>query len=120
MQGACMEKSMFSRIENFISFAKEGKHIQTLIDLKKMIVTPAINPEETKDTKSNNDMYLLIAEYNFTVAGEVHKVPKVYAFGTLQYFKDSIGQNLRLANERLKMDYKRLKEVKIEFEEKFF
>jgi hypothetical protein len=120
MKGVCMEKSKFGRLENIISLAKEGKHIQTSIDLKKKFVTPTVNSEETDDTKSNNNMYLLIGEYNFTVAGEAHKVSKVYAFGTFQHSGDSLEQNMHFANERLKIDYRRLKEVKIEFEEKYF
>jgi hypothetical protein len=47
MKGVCMEKSMVGRLEDIISLAKEGKHIQTSIDLMKKIVTPAVNPEET-------------------------------------------------------------------------
>ncbi len=120
MKGGCMEKSMFGRLENIISLAKEGKHIRASIDLKKKIVTPAVNPEETGDTKSNNNMYLFIGEYSFTVAGETHKVTKVYAFGTFTHSRDSFEENMHFANERLKIDYKRLKEVKIEFEEKYF
>ena len=49
---------MFGRLENIITLSKEGRHIQTSIDLKKKIVTPAVNPEETEDTKSDNNMYL--------------------------------------------------------------
>ena len=58
-------------------------------------------------------MYLFIGEYSFTVAGEPHKVSKVYAFGTFTHSRDSFEQNMHFANERLKIDYKRLKEVKI-------
>ena len=115
-----MEKSIFGRLENIISLAKEGKHIQTSIDLKKKFVTPVVSSEETEDTRSNNNLYLFIGEYSFTVAGETHKVSKVYAFGTFPHSRDSFEQNMHFANERLKIDYKRLKEVKIEFEEKYF
>ena len=115
-----MEKSMFGRLENIISLAMEGKQIQTSIDLKKKIVTPVVNPEETEDTKSNNNMYLFIGEYSFTVEGETHKVSKVYAYGIYTYSRDSLEQNMYFANDRLKMDYKRLREAKIKFEEKFF
>lgn len=115
-----MEKSMFGRLENYISLAKEGKNIQALIDLQKKIVIPALNPEKTEDTESNNNMYLLVGEYSFTVTGEAHKVLKVYAFGTFSHSRDSLEQNMRFANERLKIDYERLRNVKIEFEEKYF
>jgi hypothetical protein len=120
MKGVCMEKSVFGRLENIIYLAKEGKHIQASINLKKKIVTPTVNPEEPGDAKSDNNMYLLIGEYSFTVAGEAHIVSKVYAFGTFTHSRDSLEQNMHFANERLKIDYKRLKEVKIQFEEKYF
>jgi len=109
---------MFSGLEDFISLAKQGKQIQALIDLKQKIVTPVVDPhEKPEDAKDNNNMYLLIGEYSFTVAGETHKVSKVYAYGTFTHSRDSLEQNMRYANDRLKMDFKRLKEVKIKFEE---
>jgi hypothetical protein len=112
---------MFGRLEDFISLAKQGKQIQVLIDITKKIVTPVVDTlQKPEDEKGNNNMYLLIGEYSFTVAGEALKVSKVYAFGTFTHSRDSLEQNMRYANDRLKMDFKRLKEVKIKFEEKFF
>jgi hypothetical protein len=112
---------MFGRLEDFISLAKQGKYIQVSIDLKKQIVTPVLDPlQKPEDEKGNNNMYLLIGEYSFTVAGETLKVSKVYAYGTFTQSRDSLEQNMHFANDRLKMDYNRLKEVKIKFEEKFF
>ena len=115
-----MGKSNVFRLEDFIVLAKEGKHIETSVDLIKKIVTPTVNPEETEDTKSNTAMYLLLGEYNFKVAGEVQKVFKSYAFGTFAQSKDSMAQNILVANERLKLDYQRLRKAHIMFEEKYF
>ena len=115
-----MEESKVYRLEDFIIRAKHGQHIEAVIDLMKKTVRPTVHPGETEDTKSNVDMYLLLGEYNFKVADEVQKVLKSYAFGTSEQSQDLMAQNIRLANERLKMDYERLKEVKIKFEEKFF
>ena len=112
---------MFGRLEDFISLAKQGKQIQVLIDITKKIVTPVVDPlQKPEDEKGNNNMYLLIGEYSFTVAGEELKVSKVYAFGTFTHSRDSLEQNMSYSNDRLKMDFNRLKEVKIKFEEKFF
>ncbi len=115
-----METSKLGRLEDFIVLAKEGKDIHASIDLMKKIVTPTVHPEETEYTKSNSDMYLLLGEYNFKVAGEVQKVSKVYAFGTFKQSQNSMVQNIHLAKERLKTDYERLRKVKIEFKEKYF
>lgn len=115
-----MEKAHVFRLEDFIVLAKEEKDINASVDLIKKIVTPTINPEETVDTKSSGDMYLLLGEFNFRVAGEVRKVFKSYAFGTSAQSRDSMAQNIRVANERLKIDYQRLRTAHILFEEKYF
>jgi hypothetical protein len=115
-----MEKTKVFRLEDFIALAKEGKDIFASVDLIKKIVTPTVDPEQTEDTKSNSDMYLLVGEYNFNFAGEVRKVFKSYAFGTFAQSKDLMAQNIRIANERLKMDYERLRKTHIIFEEKYF
>jgi hypothetical protein len=113
-------KSNVFRLEDFIALAKEGKDICASVYLIKKIVTPTLNPEENEETNSNSDMYLLLGEYNFKVAGEVQKIFKSYAFGTYEQSKDSMEQNIRVANERLKMDYQRLRKAHIIFEEKYF
>jgi hypothetical protein len=115
-----MGKSNIFRLEDFIVLAREGKDIHASVDLIKKIVAPAVNPEETEDTKGTSDMYLLLGEYNFKVAGEARKVMKSYAFGTFAQSKDSMVQNIRVANERLKMDYQRFRKAHIVFEEKYF
>jgi hypothetical protein len=115
-----MEKSILGRLEHFISLAKEGIQIQALIDLQKKDVIPAADPHQKPEDAKSNTMYLLIGEYSFTVAGETQKVSKVYAYGTYTYSRDSLKQNMHFANDRLKMDYKRLREAKIKFDEKFF
>jgi hypothetical protein len=115
-----MGKSNVFRLEDIIALAKEGKDICAAVDLIKKIVTPAVNPDETEATKSNSDMYLLLGEYNFRAAGEVRKVFKSYAFGTFAQSKNSMAQNVLVANERLKMDYQRLKKAHILIEEKYF
>jgi hypothetical protein len=115
-----MENPNVYRLEHFIALAKEGKDIYASVNLIKKIVTPTVHPEETEDTKSNSDMYLLLGEYNFAVAGEIQKVFKSYAFGTFAQSKDSMAQNIFVANERLKIDYQRLRKARIMFEEKYF
>ena len=65
-------------------------------------------------------IYLLIGDYHFMVDADTHKVSKVYMFGfTTQSIKGKMVDK-SIANERLKMDYLRLRDCNIEFEEKFF
>jgi hypothetical protein len=47
-------------------------------------------------------------------------VTKVYMFGSSEESPDSVKINKSIANARLKMDYQRLKDAKISFEEKYF
>ena len=114
-----MEHSEPSRLEDFISLVRRGKYIKLTIDLRKEIVTPTVRPDRPEEYRKG-DMYLLWGEYSFSVAGEVRKVSKIYAFGTFKQSEDLLRRNMNIANERIKMDYRRLKAAPIEFEEKFF
>jgi hypothetical protein len=61
-----------------------------------------------------------MGEYIFRVGGEVQNVTKVYMFGSLESSQDVTKVDRNIANERLKMDYKRLRDANITFEEKYF
>jgi len=115
-----MEKNEVFRLEHFTALAKEGQHIEATIDLKRQIVTKKVYSEETQGVKSEAEMYLLLAEFNFKVEGEIKKVSKVYVYGTSEESMDSTNQNLRFADERLKVDYARLRNAHITFEERYF
>jgi len=115
-----MEKTEVFRLEHFMVLAKKGQHVQASIDLKKQLITKKFPIEETEGMKSETEMYLLQAEYNFRVEGEVKKVSKIYMFGTSEESIITTHQNVLFANERLKIDYERLKNAHITFEEKYF
>jgi hypothetical protein len=108
------------RIENFIDLAKKGKDVRLEIELKKQVVSQKLHPGDTEEEKRQIDMYLLMGNYMFAVDGNVNKVSKVYVYGSAEESLHTLKINIYIANERLKMDYKRLKEVDIEFEEKYF
>ena len=110
----------FGRIEDFIALAKEGKEIHAEVDLKKKIVTQKLHPADTADTKNEIDMYLLIGSYTFRDGKEVREVSKIYVYGFLEEPPGDFWVNVNIANARLKMDYQRLKDAKISFEEKYF
>jgi hypothetical protein len=115
-----MERTEVFRLEHFIALAKKGQHIEASIDLKKHIITKKFHIEETESMKGETEMYLLQAEYNFKVEGEVKKVSKIYIFGTSEESIMTTHQNVLFANERLKMDYERLNNAHITFEERYF
>jgi hypothetical protein len=108
------------RIEDFIALANEGKKVDVTISLKRQIVSQKVHPEETEEMKGELDMYLLIGDYSFTVGGETKKVSKIYVYGSSEESLNDAKINKSIANERLKMDYKRLQDAKITLEEKYF
>lgn len=110
----------FGRIEDFIALANEGKDVHAAVELKKQVVVQKVHPDETEDMKSEIDMYLLIGVYTFRVGNKVKQVSKVYIYGSLEEPPGVFWVNINIANTRLKMDYRRLKDAKITFEEKYF
>lgn len=116
-----MGKSMFGRLEDFISLAKEGKYVQVSIDLKKQVVIPkVINQRESGNVKIETELYVLLGEYSFNVEGNIKKVSKPYMYGVSEESTNIVLLEKQIANERLKMDFNRLREANITFEEKYF
>jgi hypothetical protein len=112
--------SLLSRIEDFIAVARSGRTVLSSIELLRVPVIQKVHPGGTEDMKSEIQMYLLSANYNFTVGKDSKKVSKVYVYGSAEESLNDAKINKHIANERLKMDYKRMQEVKIQFEEKYF
>lgn len=110
----------FGRIEDFIAFAREGKNVHAEVDLRKQVVTQKVHPGDTEDLKTEIDVYLLIGAYTFWIEKEVRQVSKVYMYGSLEEPPNVFWTNVNIANARLKMDYQRLKDAKMTFEEKYF
>ena len=111
---------MFDRLEDFISLAKQGPHIEVSIDLKKQIVIPKVNQGESGDVKIESELYVLLGEYSFNVEGNVRKVSKPYMYGVSEESTKMALREMQIANERLKMDFNRLREANIIFKEKYF
>ena len=115
-----MGKSTFDRLEDFIALAKEGQHIEVSIDLRKQIVIPKVNRGESGNVKIESELYVLLGEYSFNVEGNVRKVSKPYMYGVSEESAKMALREMQIANERLKMDFNRLREGNIIFEEKYF
>ena len=109
------------RIQDFIDLAKKGKKVHLKIELEKQIVSQKTHPGDSEENKSPIDLYLLIGNYIFEVDRNMNKVSKVYVYGnTAESLLDGAKINKSIANLRLKMDYKRLTDSNIKFEEKYF
>jgi hypothetical protein len=115
-----MEHSMFSRLEDFISLARKGEDVGLTITLNKQILTRKFEPYTAGDSEDEVDMYIFSADYFFLFKGKTYEVTKLYAFGVEGEPLDITKHNITVADERLKMDYKRLRDADIAFEEKFW
>ena len=113
-------KGELVRIEDFIALAKEGKDISVTIDLRKQAVSQKIHPGDTEELKGELDMYLLFGDYTLKIGKWEKVVSKVYMYGSVGETLNETKVNKSIANERLKLDYRRLKDVNIRFEEKYF
>jgi hypothetical protein len=108
------------RLENFIELAKSGKKIKIMVELYTKDVKQIGHPEDTDDVLEELDMRLLIADFIPIGFKEKPRVTKVYAVCPIYEKEVDAFTTRSIANERLKMDYKRLQKAKIEFEKKFF
>jgi len=115
-----VETGDYGRIEDFIALAKEGKIVNLTVELGKKLVSQNVPPGVTEDMKDEVGMYLLTADYFFKVEKDIKLVSKVYILGSSEESPDALKVNASIANVRLKMDYRRLKDAKITFEEKYF
>ena len=114
------EQRMFNRLEDFISIAKKGEKVDLTVELNKRIFTRKFGSFTMGDPEDEIDMYILSADYLFVVAGETVEVTKYYVSGIEGESLIETKNNIHVANERLKMDYKRLREAEIIFLEKFW
>jgi hypothetical protein len=113
-------KDELLRIEDFIAVAKEGKDVAVTVDLRKQAVSQKVHPGDTEESKGELDMYLLLGDYTFKIGKWEKLVSKVYMYGSAEEPLNDTKVNKSIANERLKLDYQRLRDANINFEEKYF
>jgi len=109
-----------TRLESFIELAKSGKQVKILVDLYSRDIKQLGHPEATDDVPEESDKSLLIADFIPRGLEGEPRVTKVYAVSPIDENEVDAKVTRSIANERLKMDYKRLQDAKIEFEENFF
>ncbi len=114
------ERGELLRIEDFIVLASEGKQVTASIGLRKQPVLQKVHPDETEEMKEELDMYLLLADYTFGVGSWRKIISKVYVYGSSGGSLNESKINVSIANDRLKMDYERLRKAGVIFEEKYF
>ena len=115
-----IEKHYINRLEDVISLAKEGKRVDIEIELKNVPMIRDIPSGEAHEVAHKINTHLLIAYYTFKIDLQSYKFSKVYMFATTEESLISAQMNKDIANDRLQVDYKRLKNAHIHFHEKFF
>jgi len=114
-------KSELGRIEDFIALANEGKDVNVMIDLRQEFMSRKMHPGDIEKLKGTIDIYLLFGDFTFEIGDWEKVVSKAYMmYGSTGESLNDIRIKKRIANERLKMDYRRMKNVNIHFEEKYF
>jgi hypothetical protein len=109
-----------TRLESFIELAKSSKPVKIVVDLYSRNIKQLGRPEATDAVTDESDMSLLIADFIPRGLEGEPRVTKVYAVSPIDENEVDAKVTRSIANERLKMDYKRLQDARIEFEEKFF
>jgi hypothetical protein len=110
-----------TRIETYLEMAQSGQEVGLEVKLHKEIIKQSLLTDEADNLRIEKDIYLLMADYiPKTTLEEPNIVSKVYAFGTINE-NDVEERTIRLiANERLQIDYDRLRDAGVDFQEAEF
>ncbi|MEJ2033556.1 MAG: hypothetical protein P8Y63_11060 [Deltaproteobacteria bacterium] len=94
-----------------------GKRARLSVELA---TRPVIDRAPAEIGGSEAEAYLLTAHFHFNIDGEPYRVSKPYVEG----FQDEPGETAvahrKIANERLRRDYRRLQEAGFEIESRYF
>ncbi len=112
--------SDYSRLEDFIIFAKQGRDIGLEVELLKHNATKNLQCEKNDAFEKLEDIYFLTVRYSFDLEGKIYTISKIYSYGNLNDSSHIYITSLKNANERLRVDYERLKSAKIAFKETYF
>lgn len=115
---ANIEKEMPVRLEDIISWAREGKEIKAEVALTKQDIIQKVLVEA--GDAEEIDAYLLIGDFTFQVGDKSYEVSKSYLRGYATESLDVSAANRNIANDRLKMDYQRLMQAGVKLEENYF
>jgi len=110
------------RLEDLIDLAKTGKTIQLQTRLYKKWVRQVSQSNATGDPDSETENCLYMADFMVIQAEPEmpEKITKAYMVCSINDIELQGETTRRIANERLRMDYARLKGADISVEEKSF
>jgi hypothetical protein len=110
------------RLEDYINLARAGKSIRLQTRLYKKWFKEVSQSNATDDLDIEMDKCLLMVDFSPIHAeeGMPEKITKAYMISPINEKEVDDKTTRHIANERLRMDYARLKEVDIFIEEIFF
>jgi hypothetical protein len=106
------------RLDDFFKLAGSGQTVELEIKLHRDIVKQVSQAESTDDINIETDMSLLMADFKTAqgITGGPEMVSKVYAIGPVNENDIDDKTTRHVANQRLRMDFARLKEANVKFE----
>ncbi len=122
MAREAVDSNLKGRLEDYISFAKSGKTVRLKTRLYKNWFKQVSQSNATDDIDTEVDKSMLMADFtpDEIQQGMPEKVTKAYMICPVNENEIDEKTTHHIANERLRMDYARLREAGIRFEEKFF
>jgi hypothetical protein len=113
-------EAAYSRLEDYITLSRSGEKVKGSVELSRRSIRMNIDSSGRSGPSAEMEAYLLLGTYRFSIAGKVHEVSKVYAFGSAGEDAGQSDRSRKVANERLAMDYARLRDGRLPIEEKYF
>jgi len=108
------------RLEDFINRSRRGDKTSLEVQLTKRDLIQQVPPQHATGMKAERELYFLAADFLFGAGGSIVTISKVYAYGMPGEPETVEQTNRSIANERLKMDYRRLKDAGIAFQQRYF
>ncbi|HSW62728.1 MAG TPA: hypothetical protein VLH56_05385 [Dissulfurispiraceae bacterium] len=117
---AATDYSEYGRLQDFIAFAKSGAKIKATVTLSRQLVANKVHPGSHEEMKSEVNMFLYTAVFTFRIGDEDRAVSKVYMVSSTEESGNQIRIDTSIANQRLNVDYDRLKSAGIDIKELLF
>lgn len=122
MDREALTSNYLGRLDDFIHLAQSGVNIQLLTRVYRKFFKETKRSSTTDDIDIEMDRCMLMADFTPTRVsrGIPSKVSKVYMICPVNETDVDLKTSYHVANERLRMDFSRLREAGVECEEKFF
>lgn len=110
------------RLDDFLELAQTGQTVQLRIAVYQRLIKQVSQSGATDDIDIEMDMRLLMADFMPISAAQDKPamVTKVYAICPVNESEIEAKTTRHIANERLRVDFNRLRDGNVQFEETYF